>query len=155
MSDETALDERELTVADGRLAGENLSQIALRFDPPMSKSGVWRVLERPHVAAFIRVLTDDAAGAIRQSIAAAAPAGVATLVEVARDKKAPPAARVSAARALVELGVPREPVRLIHTGDPAEPVHVQHAGQVLQGLSDEDLDRLIERVTVDGSTPAR
>jgi len=151
--DDQLLTEHELAVAEGRFRGMSLR--ALAKDLNTNYNSVRITAAKPHVAAFIRVLTDDAAGAIRQSIVAAAPAGVATLVEVARDKKAPAAARVSAARALVELGVPREPVRLIHTGDPAEPVHVQHAGQVLQGLSDEELDRLIERVTVDDSTPAR
>jgi hypothetical protein len=147
------LTEREMRIAEGRFRGQSLRSIAKELDT--NYNSVRDISMKPHVAAFIRHLTEEAAASIRQSIIAACPAGVATLVEVARDRKAPPAARVSAARALVELGVPREPVRLVHTGDPAEPVHVQHAGQVLQSLSDDDLDALIRRLTVDADTAAR
>lgn len=147
------LTEHEMRIAEGRFRGQSLRHIARELDT--NYNSVRDVSMKPHVAAFIRHLTEEAAASIRQSIVAACPAGVATLVEVARDRKAPPAARVSAARALVELGVPREPLRLVHTGDPTEPIHVQHAGQVLQGLSDGDLDAMINRLTVDDSTGAR
>jgi hypothetical protein len=147
------LTEHELAVAEGRFRGMSLRALAKELNTNYNSIRITAM--KPAVAAYIRMFTEDAAAAIRQSIVAACPAGVATLVEVARDKKAPPAARVSAARALVELGVPREPVRLVHTGDPTEPIHVQHAGQVVQGLSDGDLDAMIQRLTVDDSTGAR
>lgn len=146
MADETALDERELACADGRLAGENLSQIALRFDPPMSKSGVWRVLERAHVAAYIDSVHRDAQDALRKSIVRATPGAVATLIEVHRDKKVAAAARVTAARTLLEIGLPREPVDVRVSGNPEAPIEHVHAGHIVAGMSDEAIAAAVAQI---------
>jgi hypothetical protein len=160
MSDEAALDAQELLCADGRLAGELLSQIALKFDPPMSKSGVHRVLARPHVQAYIDSVHRDAQDALRKSVVRATPGAVATLIEVHRDKKLPAAARVTAARTLLEIGLPREPIDVRVSGNPEAPIEHVHAGQIAAGLSDEALAAAVEmlearealrRLGVDGS----
>ena len=133
--DDHGLNEFEMQVAEARFRGQSYRQIGAQLGK--SYHAIWNAAQRPEVAAFIRQLSDDAAGAIRHAVVAAAPAGVATLVEVARDKKATAAARVSAARALVELAIPAEPVRVVHAGAPEAPI--QHT---LAQLSDEALETI-------------
>lgn len=141
--DDTGLTELEMQIAEARFRGLSYRQIAAQVGK--SYHAIWMTARRPEVEAFIRQLSDDARGAIRHAVVASAPAGVATLVEVARDKKATAAARVSAARALVELAFPAEPVRVVHAGEPEAPI--QH---VLAGVDDSTLDALCLRL---GLTP--
>ena len=144
--DEPTLDAQELLCADGRLAGELLSQIALKFDPPMSKSGVHRVLARPHVQAYIDSVHRDAQDALRKSVVRATPGAVATLIEVHRDKKVPAAARVTAARTLLEIGLPKEPLEIRHSGNPEAPIEHVHAGHVVAGMSDAAIEAAVAQI---------
>ena len=147
------LDIEELQLATMTLDDVGVREIARQLDRPYTT--VRAILNRPHVRGYIDAVRTDAMEEVQRMKVRGARVGMLALIKLAESDTTPAGARATAAGKLVEVCVGREPLRLVHTGDPTEPIHVQHAGQVLQGLSDGDLDAMIDRLTVDDSTDAR
>jgi predicted membrane GTPase involved in stress response len=144
--DETTLDAEELACAEARLLGTQLEAIGKAMDPPRAKSTVWKILARSHVKAYMDSVQQDAQDAVRKAVVRAMPGAVATLIDVHRTKGNPSAARVTAARTLLEVGLPREPVEVRHSGNPEAPIEHVHAGHVVAGMSDAAIEAAVAQI---------
>lgn len=130
------LTEREHTAAVMRMEHSKLSEIGARLG--LSESRVCRILQKPHVVAFIRGTRAEAAAAAKMRAVKAADAAVVTLIEIMRNPKAPFAARVSAAKSILNIALP-EQIEL--SGPEGAPVQTstQIDAAALEGLGEEDL----------------
>ena len=137
------LSDIELKIAQGLMEGRSTRDIGAAID--MSASQVCRIGKYPHVVAYIETLRADIQEQVRRKIVSATTTAADTLLQIARNKGAKDQARVMAARTLLELGFPRDPVRIVHAGEPEAPI--QH---VLAGVDDSTLDALCLRL---GLTP--
>ena len=88
----------------------------------------------------------DAQDAVRKAVVRAMPGAVATLIDVHRTKGNPSAARVTAARTLLEVGLPREPVEVRHSGNPEAPIEHVHAGHITAGMSDAAIEAAVAQI---------
>lgn len=130
------LTEREHTIAVMRMEHTKLADIGARVG--LSESRVCRILQQPNVAAFIRATRSEAAAAAKMRAVKAADAAVVTLIEIMRNPKAPFAARVSAAKSILNIALPEQ---IEVSGPDGAPVQTstQIDPAALEGLSEEDL----------------
>ncbi len=130
------LTQGEREIAEYHLAGLTVREIQGKVN--ITFSAVAKILRRPHVAAFVREVQDDAAEATRRRLVALANRAVAVLGDVMEDGEgSPAAARVAAAKEVLARVVP--PRTAIEGG--ATPVQVSIARDV-STLSDDELRRL-------------
>lgn len=132
---ERPLSQGEREIAEYHLAGLAVREIQEKVD--ISYPQVWRILQRPHVAAFVRQVQDDAAEATRRQIVALAKRAVTVLGDIMEDEESPAAARVNAAKEVLARVVP--PRTAIEGGE--RPVQVT-VGRDLSMLPDAELRRI-------------
>lgn len=130
------LTEREHTAAVMRMDHAKLADIGARIG--LSESRVCRILQQPHVKAFIRATRSEAAAAAKMRAVKAADAAVVTLIEIMRNPKAPFAARVSAAKAILGMALPEQ---IEVSGPDGAPMQTttQIDAFALEGLSEDEL----------------
>lgn len=104
--DDKALTTDEMTVAQGMLDGLSVRQIGASIGKPHSTA--YDVMRRPHVKAYVDQCLREAQDAARRLLVRGTTQGVATLIEIAADKKAAASARVAAASKLLDKGIPTE-----------------------------------------------
>lgn len=93
------LTEGERNVAVLRMEGKSLREI--EDEAGLDHSAIGRILQRPHVAAFIDRCRKDADDSVRRKMAHYSSKAVKVLADIMVDDEAPHAARVAAARTLL------------------------------------------------------
>ena len=136
------LTRQEAEIADLHVAGLSTTEIGKRKRIGLTRTAVWKTLKRPHVAAYVQSCMDELTRQLGVLRLQGAQVGYHALHRLAQDETAPPAAQVSAARALYEAGLPK---RLEVGGVDGAPMQTETRIVIVSGSAAEaELDRLAD-----------
>jgi DNA-binding CsgD family transcriptional regulator len=128
------LSEREYAIAQEMVFGGKPQSIAVKLN--LNRSSVWEAMHRPHVIEYVQRVQREVREANERLIVSSVGVAIATLAEIASDRRKPDSVRVSAAGHLLRSGLAQRhevsgpegapiPVQTTHILDGAEPKDVQ------------------------------